>query len=289
MGHIITGPNGRKLHIGGRKAPRVQHHLKLHAPEYGLNLSSWPTPTEIDYGVAPSAQACLFDVLGNDKRGCCTEADAFHGQALRQAAGGRPVFHPSVDQVLGVYSRDGGFDPARPDQTDNGCDETVVLSNEQSEGIISSDGGDVACIQGYVLVDACNRDLVRAAVSAFVGASVCMAIPDGLLNPFPSSPGWVWDVPTGGWVPDPNNGHCWTISGQTDRDVPMWSWAMSARLTYDALAAGAVASSGGALYIRLDAQILDAASQKAPDGLDWDALRADLSAIAPSIIIPPGP
>jgi hypothetical protein len=289
VGRIIHGPGGRELHIGGRLAPPVGHHLKLHAPEYSLDLSKWPTPSSTSYGKASAAQACLLDVLGNNKRGCCTESDAFHGQALRQAAGGRPVFHPSEDQVFGVYSRDGGFDKANPDATDNGCDETVVLGNEQSQGIQSADDGTITCIQGYVLVDACNRDLVRAAVSTFVGASICMAIPDALLNPFPSSAGWRWSVPAGGWIPNPANGHCFTLGDQEDGILRCWSWGMPFDLTYDALAAGAVASSGGALYIRLDAQILDAASQRAPDGLDWDALRADLTEIPSAIITPPGP
>ena len=204
-----------------------------------------------------------------------------------------PVYHPPVAVVTGIYSRDGGYVDGQP-STDQGCDETVVMQNACNDGIPKDDSGGIDKPAGFILIDASNRALVRAAVSAFVGGSICMALPDAWLSPFPSSPGWTWDVPRGGFVPDPSNGHCFTLGDQNDAHLPCWSWGMPFILTYDALAAGCSSASGGALYIVVDAEILSAASQKAPDALDWAVLIADFNdaggtATPPSPPAPPAP
>lgn len=275
MPRIITGPGGRKLHLGGRRRPGMAHKFSLH--KYNLNLANWPaTPASTSYGSAPAAQACLNDVLGNDQLGCCTEADQYHRQALRQAAGDGAVFHPTLDQVIATYSRDGGYVPGQP-STDQGCDETVVMQNATSLGIPEDTSGNLDKPAGFVLIDASNRDLVRAAVSAFVGASICMELPDAWITPFPSAPGWTWDVPPGGFRPNQSNGHCYTLGDQTETGLPCWSWGMPFILTYDALAAGCSSGNGGALYIIVDQEILNAVSKAAPDALDWAQLIADFN------------
>jgi hypothetical protein len=275
MGRIITRDDGRKFHIGGRHQPKTPHKMRLHDPKYGLNLSQWPdAPSSTSFGTLPAAQPVLTDILGNDTYGDCTEANSYHLQALRQAASRRTVFHPTLAQVLATYSRDGGFVMGDA-STDNGCDEVTVMQNAMNLGITNGDGIDK--IAAFIAIDATNRELVRKCISMFVGATVCMAITDAWLAPFPSSPNWTWDVPSGGYVPDPNNGHCFTLADQNDKALQGWSWAMPFTLTYDALAAGAVAATGGAIYIEADQEILDQASQAAPDGLDWACLQADLA------------
>lgn len=283
MGRIITRHDGKLFHVGGRLVPKVAHRFRLHDSRYGLDLSKWPvTPTLTTYGSAPSAQSVLTDVCGNDSVGDCTEANSYHLQALRQAASGSPVFHPTLDEVLATYSRDGGYVVGDPN-TDQGCDEVTVLTNAKDFGITSGSTTNgivvVDKLLGFVAVDATNRNLVRACVSMFVGGSICMGLPDAWLDPFPSSPGWTWGVPSGGFVANPSNGHCFTLGDQNDKNLSCWSWAMPFTLTYDALAAGAVESGGGMLYFLLDAEILQQAAAQAPDGLDWACLQADFSSV----------
>lgn len=275
MGRLITHADGRTFHVGGRIQPTTAHHLKLHDPKFGINLSKWPaTPTSTTYSQRPRAQAVLTDVLCNDKLGCCTESNAYHMQALRQAAAGRAVFHPTPEQVTATYSRDGGYVPGDP-STDQGCDETVVLGNAVKLGISDAYGfKGIDKLAGYVAVNAADRALVRAAITLFVGGTVCMQLPDNWLNPFPSSPGWVWDAPNGVFVPDPNNGHCFSILDQTDKALIGGSWGMPFTLTYDALAAGCSAAGGGCFYILIDGDMLSRASAMVPDGLDWAAVQS---------------
>jgi hypothetical protein len=273
MGRIITRHDGARFHLGGRRVPRREHALKLSARHYGLNLQQWPaTPARTNYGTAPAAQACLADILGNDQLGDCTEADQYHRQAIRQAAAGAAVFHPTLDQVVSTYSRDGGYVVGQP-STDQGCDETTVLGNHASQGIISAADGTVDRSAGFLLVDATNDALVRACCTMFVGANVCMGLPDAWVSPFPASPGWTWDVAGDS---NPQNGHAFTLADQTDGDYyECWSWAMPFMLTKAALQRYATTDGGGGLYVEVDRDILVAASQQAPDALDWTQLLQD--------------
>jgi len=275
-GRVING-----FHVGGRLVPSKPHHLRL--ADFNPNVGAFgPTPASTSFGSAPYAQACLTDILGNDRYGDCTEADQFHRQSLRQAAAGKPVFHPTLDQVLAVYTRDGGM------PGDQGCDETVVLGNGCTHGIPSDNAGCLDKPAGFLLVDATNRDLVRAVVSNLVGANICMGLPDAWTNDMPSSPGWTWDVPTGGFVANPNSGHAFTLADQTEQNLRIWSWGMPGFLTYDALAAGATTAGGGGLYVELDEDTIIAGAQRAPDGLDWKALVTAFDAVGGTVAAPSG-
>jgi hypothetical protein len=265
MGKIITRKDGHKFHVGGRLIPKTPHKLMLH--KYGLNLSKWPaTPPSTSYGNKPAVQDVMTDILGNDTLGDCTEADQYHRQALRQGASGVAVFHPTLTQVIATYGRDGGYAPDQPD-TDQGCDETVVLQNASTYGI--TNGSDLYKTAGFVGVDGSNWELVRAAVSLFVGASICVSLPDEWIQSF--SAGCTWDAPKGG-VFDPANGHCFTGADQTADKLGIWTWAEPAFLTPAALAAACANS--GAIYFELDTDILAAVSSAAPDGADWAAISA---------------
>lgn len=257
-------------HVGGRLAPKAPHGLRLHAPRYGINLAAFPaTPSSTSYGSTPAAQACLRDILGNDRLGDCTEADQFHRQALRQSVAGRPVFHPTLDVVVATYTRDGGL------PGDNGCDETVVQGNACSAG--TPDGeGTVHRPAGFIQVDATNRDLVRAALTMFVGLSACAGLPDDFVDDMPSADGYTFGV---SGAPNPNNGHCFTLADQTDQSLGMWSWAIPGTFTYDACAEYCAETQGGALYATLDEQVLVASILRAPDALDWAALVQDFQAL----------
>lgn len=259
--------NGR--HVGGRTLPE-RHGLKL--AHYNLNLSAFPkTPSETHFSEAPAAQACLTDILGNDLYGCCTEADQYHRQALRQAAAGAPVYHPPVGVVLATYSRDGGYVPGDP-STDQGCDETVVLGNAAKLGF--TNGAGVYRTSGFVLVPA-KRDIVRATLSAFVGLAACAQLPDAYVQDT-NGPGYVWKK---AGPPNPKNGHCYTLTDQSDAELRMGTWGLPGRYDYEACEYYNAEEQGGSLYAELDEDLLVAAIKRAPDGLDWKQLVTDFQAL----------
>ena len=113
-----------------------------------------------------------------------------------------------------------------------------------------------------------------------------MGLPDPWVASMPSQSGWTWSIPVGGAPSgyfDLNNGHCYTLLGQTQSSLPIGSWGMFGFLTPDALAAGAVASSGGMLYFVIDQQILSKAACVAPDGADWATIQSDFAAIGGTV------
>ncbi len=283
MSRIVRTDDGL-IHVGGRITPKKPHGLMLHAPKYGLNIVSWPEPpASTSWGQAPAAQACLLDILGNDVHGDCTEADQYHRQAIRQAAGGCTVFHPTVDQVLATYSRDGGYVPGQAD-TDNGCAETTVLANATALGITCGDG--LARSAGFVAIDGSDCALVKRVLAAFPGGTPIGAdLPDSWLNN--AAPGSLWDFPSDPF--NPSSGHCFTLGDYDEDGLLIWTWGRPLRMTWSALAACTDGAMGGAIYLEVNAETLNAASQLAPDGLDWATLLADFNDAGGTVIVPPGP
>ena len=214
--------------------------------------------------------AVLSQVYGNDTTGDCTEACSYHLLGLRQANAGITPFIPTLDQVLAVYSRDSGYVVGQP-ATDNGVDEITVLDNAVTLGLA---GGDK--LSGYLLIDATNRDLVRAASSIFVGLSCCVNLPDAWDIPIPSTSSFKWDV---AGPPNPINGHCFAIVDQSDSDLTICTWGLTGSITYDAVAKYAVLGEVGALYVLIDKNVLASGKLIAPDGLDWVQLEADFAAL----------
>jgi hypothetical protein len=287
MGRIVISKDGGSIHIGGRKRPSKKFGIALDDKKYGLNLSQWPTtPASTFYGTLPAVQDLLNDILGNDTHGDCTIVDRFKRQGLRQAVGGRPVFHPTFAQVLmPVYSRCGGYVDGEP-STDNGCDETVVLGDEQVVGNICDDSGTVNKTTAYMTIDPSNTALVRACATMFPGLSICAELcSDWIAN---ATNGSTWDVPQGGYIAIPTDGHCFTLLDQTDRGFPITTWARRIFLTANGLAECASEANGGSLFVIVDDEILNTASNVAPDGLDWATVIADFNAL-PSVMVPPGP
>jgi hypothetical protein len=282
--HVV---NGRKLHVGGRLIPQFAHGLLLHSPRYGLNLAKWPTPpASTSWGDAPAAQPVLTNILGNDTVGDCTEADQYHRQAIRQAAAGSPVFPVTTWDVLVTYSRDTGYDPNDP-STDQGADETVVLQNAINQGITSDASGGVAMSTGYIAIDGTNVDLITKVISVFPGGTpICGCLPQSWIDAV-KGPGFDWGTPTDPFVPA--NGHCWTLSHYNTKRACIWTWGIPGLMTWDALALVTETGNGGALYLEVNAEVLNAASQLAPDGLDWATLIDDFDSLGGTVAPPPAP
>jgi len=280
--HVV---NNRKLHVGGRLIPQFAHGLHLHSPRYRLNLAKWPTPpASTSWGDAPAAQAVLTNILGNDQLGDCTEADQYHRQAIRQAAAGSSVYPVTLQDVIATYSRDGGYNPNVP-STDQGCDETVVLQNAITSGIVSGSGP--AMSAGYIAIDGTNIDMITKVISVFPGGTpICGCLPQSWIDAV-TGPGFVWPLPTDAFVP--TNGHCWTLSDYDTMRARVWTWGIPGYMTWDAIAAVTSVANGGALYLEVNSEILNAASQLAPDGLDWSTLIDDFDSLGGTVAPPPAP
>jgi hypothetical protein len=275
MGHIHISRNGAPIHIGGRKRPtaeQLSHAVNLEDPQLGLNYQYWPTLlNETTYSQNSNVLPVLNDVLGNNTLGDCTEAASYHLQALREGASGQNIFHPTLDQVIATYSRDSGYIVGQPD-TDNGCDELTVLANAKNIGIRNGNlPKQITKLAGYVAVNATNTELVRRAVQMFVGGVICLELPDSWYQNF--TPGYTWDLVNGVYSPNPNNGHCVALVDQSTARLTLCTWGMLGYITYPALADACVAANGGSLYIECSWEVMNTASKRTPDGLNWVQLN----------------
>jgi hypothetical protein len=258
-----------QIHVGGRKQPKKGWCVRL--SDLSPNIAGFgPIPDQTTYSQNPACQAVLNDILGNDKYGCCTEADQYHRQAIRQAAAGQSVYRCVTEDVLDTYGRDTGFVATDPN-TDNGASEDTVLTNHVTLGITSGTGL-INKATGYLVIPS-DRDMVRACSSVFVGAAICCCLPESWIQN--ANPGSTWDMPTDPFVPD--NGHCFTLGDQGLDRLNIWTWGRPLFLTYDALAASA--QSGGNVYVELDADVIVQGITAAPDGLDWPKLVALFQAL----------
>jgi hypothetical protein len=258
--------------------------MRLHLRDYlrRSNLSLPPAPPVTDYS-APAA-ASLSNIYGNDTMGDCVVAAGYHFVGVATGNAGT-LWVATPQQIISDYSAIGGFDPNNPQATDNGCDERTALDYWTNTGF-----ADGTKLTGWAVVDGTNTAEVQAAMFLFENLFFGMELPDAWINPFPSAPGYLWDV---AGAADPSNGHAVVGVGYNASGVQIDSWGMIGTLTYGAVATYAAANNGE-LYVMLSPDQLAKGQAVAPNGVAWSDLLVDLASLngqqpAPPPPVPPPP
>jgi hypothetical protein len=99
-------------------------------------------------------------MLGNDSAGNCTLASALHMIMLWRKEH-EIDFLPSASDALSLYSQFAGYDPAKPDETDQGAVELDILKAWRNTGIAGKQ------IAAFVDIDISNLDHMKAAIWLF--------------------------------------------------------------------------------------------------------------------------
>jgi hypothetical protein len=260
------------LPLGGRLIPKVRPKLRLANYIKDVAPSELPTPPDA-CSYADKAPNALRQMYLNDKYGCCVVAALAHARGVTHANAGLGELLYSDDDIRSMYHDFSGdvFNPNDPSNTDEGCDEGVALSVATDKGF--TDG---VKLSGHIGIDGANWNEFKLAVYLFECPMSGQGIPEAWVQPFPA-PGATWDV-AGPAVP--TNGHAVAYPGYTaDEKALTVTWGMQIWETREALAAYASPAGGGELWAFLTPDIISRASQKAPTGFDFDALRADLAAL----------
>lgn len=250
-------PDGSTFRLGRNQPPDLTTRKKL-------RFSSFMTPTlptappTCDYRV-PAVAAALADIYGNDQLGDCVIAGLAHMFNLFEGNAGLPVTRFTLQQLISMYSAIGGYVPDDP-STDNGCDENTALTYVQKNGFLGHH------ILGSMSVDATNSVEMRQALWLFENLMYGVGLPDAWISPFPSASGFTWDV---AGASDPNNGHCFVATAYTPGINIVDTWGLEGNVTDAASAAYAVNSVGGQLFAVITPEILNRATQRAPNGMDW--------------------
>jgi hypothetical protein len=176
-----------KVHLG--LLPLV-YPVKAQLKDF-VNISTFPTPpAQIDYSLAMTSD---FTMSGNGPdpdnpptmpggAGDCFFAAATNLIKVATANAQATQAALSTVQTLKAYGLCTGFDPKRPQDTDNGTEPGQGFTFLQHTGIAGHKFGPVAQI------DVTNEDLVRAAQFVFPGLMIGVAFPrDWEMAP-------VWDL-----------------------------------------------------------------------------------------------
>lgn len=261
----------------GRKRPvAIGPHFKLR--NY-LRATIPPAPATANYAAA--AISVLQNIYGNDTLGDCVIAGGYHVTGVETGNAG-DLFTATQAQIIADYSAIGGYVPGDP-STDNGCDEPTALNYWTQTGFANG-----TKLLGWLAVDATNQAELMQALYLFENLYFGLELPDAWVNPFPSAPGYVWDVGT----PDPSNGHCVIGYGYGAQGVTIDSWGLvdaqgnGGTLTWAAIAALCVQSAGGAVYVLLSPDQLAKGQAKCPNGVAWTDLIADFDSMGGSVPAP---
>lgn len=255
----------------GRNRPPAKRKMCLHDYRTGAPL---PTPPSA-CTYAPGAVTALQQVYLNDELGDCVIAGMAHliGVFVGNAGGGPAIFPTAA--IIAEYTEVGGYDPDATlvdgvNQTDGGCDERTAMADWQSKGFPPAQNK----IQGWVSINGANPVQVRTALWLTENLIFGVELPDAWITPFPSAPGFAWDV---AGPANPNNGHCFVGVGYTAQGVIICTWGMLGVITWAAIAKYATTTGSGELYSVLTPQIIAKATAKAPNGFDFAQLTADFA------------
>lgn len=255
----------------GRRRPAAPPKLHLH--NYLMRPGLPAPPSTEDW--SPAATGSLSDIYENDTLGDCVIAGGWHLLGVWTGNAGHLVVGTDA-QITADYSAIGGYVPGDP-STDQGCDEQTALNYWVANGFNGVANSELA---GWVGVDATKKELLQQAIYLFENAYFGIELPDAYINPFPSAPGFVWDV---AGHPDPKNGHCIVGVGYNAQGIIIDTWGMLGTLTWAAAAKYMVTSAGGEAYTLVSQEQLIAAQAKAPNGLDWATLMADFQAMGGTV------
>ena len=248
----------------GRRRP-IAHCPRLKLKHYIKDIM---LPTQTNY--AAKAAPALRQMYLNNSLGDCVIAGMAHLEGLFAANAGTALPTFTDQQIIDLYGKVGGYNPKDPN-TDQGCDEQTALNYWQHNGI-----GEGSPITGWLSIDASNITEVKTAILLFENVFFGIELPDAWVNPVPSHSGFTWDV-AGDAVPD--NGHCFVGVDYDNKGVKIDTWGMLGHITYKAVAKYATGHLGGELYTVLSPDMIDKATKKAPNGIDWDSLNTDFKAL----------
>lgn len=270
-------------------APHLNRNVKFGrrrpiAPSPRMRFSRYLTaavptpPTTTDF--SSKATSILAMVYLNDQLGDCVIAGGYHLVGVETGnATGTPFVATDV-MLKADYHSIGGYVDGDP-STDNGCDEDTAINFWTSTGFKNG-----TKLLGSFSVDATNVVEVKQATWLTESLIICMELPDGYVNPFPSGDGFVWDV---AGPPVPENGHSIIAVGYTDKGLIICTWGMLGILTWAALAKYAVASAGGSLNAVISPDQLAKGQMKAPNGVLWHDIILDADALGAHIPVPAPP
>lgn len=244
----------KKLKMG-----RLPAKVSLTTPklQHFLTADLTPPPKEVNWGAAVKSP---WGMLKNDDLGDCTGAGAGHGiQTWTANTTGEVEITDAM--TVDFYMKTTGYIPGMP-ETDQGGVELDVLQWWQKHSF-----GGLYHIDALAIVDPKRPSLVKSAIHLMGGVYIGVALP----NSAQTQP--IWDVPLGGAIGEGSPGswglHCVWIMAYDETGLTCVTWGQPWKMTwafFTTYCDEAYALLSPLWY-----------AEKTPNGLDADALRADMA------------
>jgi hypothetical protein len=171
-----------ELRLG--KKPATTDHRDLKFASY--LTAKLPTPPRT-FGHEKLIGADQWDMLGNDRAGCCVFSGAGHETMLWTKAAGNPVQF-SDRSVLSDYAAVTGFDPITG-SGDNGTNVRDALKYRAKTGILDSVGRRHK-IGAYVALEPGNWTHLLAALYLFGAVGIGIEFPASAMDQFNAGKNW---------------------------------------------------------------------------------------------------
>jgi hypothetical protein len=244
------------------KGPKREDPRTLKLADF-VNRSTLPDyPAALDWTMKGGA-TLLYPMNANDVYGCCVFASAAHQIGTWSGQTGAQEVPPEAD-VLDAYSRFTGFRPDDP-ATDNGAVMLDVANRWRKESIC---GHTIDC---FVEVDQTDDQLMTSAAYLFGGLWTGWDLPAAWQN---EPDEWTTGPSLSGqWAPRSWGGHAMHGAAPSPLGFPLRTWGGMRFATW------AAAQSYCTEAFAIMPNGLWAVADRAPSGLDLEALRAALEAV----------
>jgi len=177
------------MKLGKHPARHTLHSMRgaLILAQHLNDLGSPPTASD-DYVAAVVKSGKDWGMMGNDTLGDCVCADTGHTLMLR-TANASTIVVPTDADVIALYEAVGGYNPANPDNTDNGCDESAMCDYLKATGFL----GHKSDADG--MIDPANLDHVKWAVQLMGHCRIGLNMPTFAMDQFDRNEPWDLNPP----------------------------------------------------------------------------------------------
>lgn len=238
---------GRKAVVTDSRTLRLSRYFTAQLP---------PPPAAVDWS---KGQTSWGEML-NDSLGCCTCAAIGHAVQVWTANASKEAAILDV-QILGIYERWCGYNPADP-STDQGGVELYVLRDYQAQGFAGT------TLKAFAAVLPNNQTHVEQAINLFVGLYIGMDIPAYIMPDDGNVPA-LWDL-----NPGADNtiigGHAVYVYGYDKVGPKFISWGGNYQMSW-----AYFVKFVDEAYALISPSMFEA-DGNAPNGFNMDALETDL-------------
>jgi uncharacterized protein YjdB len=239
--------------------------------------------------ISPTAWLMLL----NDSKGCCVISGVYHQGMDEYVAGGKPdnfaetAMDPLVQQMYDKYGAGG---PGK----DEGTDPTVAMQGLIDNGFPMPDGSlfkaefyFVISLQdenGNSYWDATIQEETEYMLAYFGGGGLCMTVTQGMIDLFNAGKPWTQANVDAGNQTVLGGHYTYLVQQKNATTETLITWAKTQDLDFNF-----IANNCSCILFPATRQMINAATGKDPEGLDWSAALALYNSIKSGGLQPPAP